>query len=651
MKSPKLAMGRKQTAFFRIVSIMLAIAPLWLMLAATTTSTLAQASDTSSSPPSWLHAFGSSGPGKNISNAIKVGPDQSLYVTSQFSLTADFGGSNLTSAGGADCFIAKYSRSGALQWVAQAGGAQDDAGWGVDLDAKGNVYLTGQFSTATFFSANQKDTKIALPASDSPGTGGMFVAKYTSAGTLLWVQAGFGTGGGRAVAVNPATGTVYVAAQISNIIVIFTSSDGTVYPVVGARDGAFMALAKYDTNGNFQWTQFGEGCCSDLVPTGVVVDARDNAYAAGWFYNSPYGAVFGGASGSFARLAGHYPGIDDSFLVKYDKDGNLQWANDIGGYTAKAGAVTRGPNGEITVVGNIGNINSGSPSEAQTIVSSQPPGNNINLGGGIFTDPGNIDEVVATYNSAGVLLRALRRGRSGDENATGAAYDSRDNLYVTGVAEKNGQPQLFVDEYSSKHLLWEAIADAGIWTGQWAATTPALAVDAAGSVFVANGYLMKAVFGTLTLNSTGASEAFVAELNTAFANQSADLLLRLYASPTTVKRGDLLTYTFPVWNRGPSVAYLESLKTQVPVGTTFDYVRISGTPGLGTCTTPPYGGTGPITCHDFSAMAANTTWTVRLTVKVTAPAGSVLTESGTATEVTPDPNPADATATVRTVVQ
>ena len=127
---------------------------------------------------------------------------------------------------------------------------------------------------------------------------------------------------------------------------------------------------------------------------------------------------------------------------------------------------------------------------------------------------------------------------------------------------------------------------------------PALTVDAAGSVFVTGGYNYTASFGDIELSGTGTSEAFVAGLNTAFANQSADLLLRLTASPTPVHQGDLLTFTFPVWNRGPNVAYLESLTTQVPAGTTFDYIRISGTPDLGTCTTPPYGGTGAITCNE-----------------------------------------------------
>lgn len=131
----------------------------------------------------------------------------------------------------------------------------------------------------------------------------------------------------------------------------------------------------------------------------------------------------------------------------------------------------------------------------------------------------------------------------------------------------------------------------------------------------------------------------------------ADLFLRINPSTTTVHQGDLLTCAFPVWNLGPTNADFEVLNTQVPAGTTFDYIRISGTPGLGTCTRPPYGGTGQIVCHENAAMAPNTTWTVRLTVRVTAPAGSTITVNAAAVADTPDPNMANNTATVSLMVQ
>jgi len=132
---------------------------------------------------------------------------------------------------------------------------------------------------------------------------------------------------------------------------------------------------------------------------------------------------------------------------------------------------------------------------------------------------------------------------------------------------------------------------------------------------------------------------------------SADLFLRAKPSTTTVHQGDLLTYAFPVWNLGPNNAFLEVLNTQVPAGTVFEYIRISGTPGLGTCTTPQYQGTGQIVCHENDVMAPNTTWTVRLTVKVTAAAGTTINANAATMADTPDPNLANNTATTSLTVQ
>ena len=620
----------------------------WLLFALLLTCSIAAIAQ--GTPPSWVQAFGSSGNGSNVANSIKAAPDHSLYVGGQFSGTATFGGTTVTSSGVLDIFLAKYSPSGSLLWIAdtaqQAGIPDNDGNFannGIDLDSDGNVYVTGEFyGNATFNSASAADKQIKVASGPTPA---IFFAKYNPSGALFWVQTITSNYGadtyvpmiGKGVAVNAAAGTVYLGC-VSQANLTFSSADGSSHTVAGSGPWQ-MLLAKYDTNGNFKWAQVNANG-GNTTGYGVAVDAQDNSYTIGWFDGQ---TTFSSANGHDITINGF--GYPDIFLVKYDTNGNVKWANHIGGgWESIPAAVTTGPSGEITLVGLVGN-------GAQTIVTSQPPGANINLGSG-GPNPGSVERVVATYNSAGVAVRAMRRGGPSDESATGVAYDSRDNLYVEAAARGNDKPQIFVDEYSGKNLLWEATADAGTYVlGVEPSLTPRLTVDSAGTVFVAGGYLGTATFGDIKLSGTGTSEVFVAQLNTAFANQSADLLMRPYASPTPVHQGDLLTFTFPIWNRGPDVAYLEELKTQVPSGTTFDYIRISGTPGLGTCTTPPYGGTGPITCYENSAMAPNTTWTLRLTVKVTAPSGTVITETGTATEVTPDPNPADATATVSATVE
>ena len=146
------------------------------------------------------------------------------------------------------------------------------------------------------------------------------------------------------------------------------------------------------------------------------------------------------------------------------------------------------------------------------------------------------------------------------------------------------------------------------------------------------------------------SRGALVELEYAF-SIGADLFLRIQPTPTTVHQGDRITYTFSMWNLGPDNADHEVLDTQVPAGTTFDYIRISGTPGLGTCTTPPYQGTGQIICHENGSMAPNTTWTVRLIVKVTAPAGTVIFAGAATMADTPDPNLANNMATVSITVK
>jgi outer membrane protein assembly factor BamB len=153
------------------------------------------------------------------------------------------------------------------------------------------------------------------------------------------------------------------------------------------------------------------------------------------------------------------------------------------------------------------------------------------------------------------------------------------------------------------------------------------------------------VNGTVYVGSGSQISAF------ALGGATADLFLRIWPSVTTVHQGDLLTYAFPVWNLGPNNADFEVLNTQVPAGTIIEYLRISGTPGLGTCTRPPYHQTGQIVCHENSSMAPNTTWTVRLTVKVTAAAGTVITENAATMADTPDPNMSNNMATVSLKVQ
>ena len=123
--------------------------------------------------PGWLITEG--GTGEDYATAVATDDVGNVYVTGEFQDTVDFdpgpGSSSLTSLGSDDAFVAKYTSSGALEWVAQIGGAEDSAGRAIAVDDNGDVYVTGDF-TGTIdadpgpFSPNQITATISVELDD-----------------------------------------------------------------------------------------------------------------------------------------------------------------------------------------------------------------------------------------------------------------------------------------------------------------------------------------------------------------------------------------------------------------------------------------------------------------------------------------------------
>jgi len=493
--------------------------------------------------PSWVRAMRAGGSGSDVGNAVKTDQSGNQYVTGSFSSSAHFGSQTLSSQGGADIFLAKYGSGGHLLWIVQAGGAGDDIGFDLGIGGAGNIYVTGKFTdTATFQSLNGPSKTIV-------GVGEtIFLAKYSPTGTLLWVQTGtapFGNNEGFGLAVQFATGTVFVTGR-AQAQVTFSSGDGSQHTVPGPGTW-HMYLVKYDQNGNFQWGESNQAN-PNSVGHKVAVDSSDSAYVTGWFESS---ATFHSADGDDVTLTGlsgpvqsapDYP--DDTFIVKYDSNGNVKWVNDIGGYKAIGTDIAVSPKDKISLTGFIGNINGGTPSQAMTIVTSQPGGTNVNLGGGKFTSLYNRDVVIATYNSSGVLLKATRLGGSQTEAGSGIAYDQVGNLYVEGVfqAALNIQGHsltgtkpynVFVMKQApTGWVAWVKKAD-GAGTNAFE-DNPRIAVASVDTVLVTGAFKKTASFDAITLNSAGAEDIFLAELR-------ASCTFTFFPLTTTLSNGTVLS--------------------------------------------------------------------------------------------------------------
>ena len=585
------------------------------------------------------------GSAEDEGGGIAVDTSGNAYVTgethsSNFPTTS--GAFNTTLKGGEDVFITKLNAAGsAVLYSTYLGGNGGEIGRGIAVDAAGNAYVSGITSSADF---------PVTPGAFQTTYGGnedAFVSKLNAAGSVLIYSTYLGgsapdgdfDGGGGNIAID-AAGNAYVTGETISPNFPTTSGAFQPRPGPGAVQDAFVSKLNATGSALVYSTYLGS---ADTAGFGIAVDAVGNAYVAG-FTNS-----------AFPTTPGAFSEGGNGLIIKLNASGSaLVYAARLKGYEVCSGiAVDAAGNAYVT---------------GHTTASDFPTtqGAFQTVCGGCSSAGVVGDAFVTKLNPSGsTLVYSTFLGGTSDEGGNGIAIDAAGNTYISGSTVSSNFPTTkdafqttFGGSGGSGDAFFSKLNAAGSGLlystylgGNNIDNSNGIAVDAGGGAYVA-GYSFSSNFPTTTGAFQTAFHGTVDAFISKFSFSSADLFLRIFPSATTVHQGDLLTFAFPVWNLGPGVAEGEVLSNlQVPAGTTFDYLRISGTPGLGTCTHPPYGGTGQIICHEGDGMAPNTTWTVRLTVKVTAPAGTVITANAATMSDTPDPNLANNTATVSLTVQ
>jgi hypothetical protein len=93
----------------------------------------------------WLWAKQAGSTGFDTAYGISTDANGSCYITGEFSGSADFGSTILTSEGSSDIFIARLDPAGNWLWAKKSGGVSEDCGNAISIDADGNGFLTGYF--------------------------------------------------------------------------------------------------------------------------------------------------------------------------------------------------------------------------------------------------------------------------------------------------------------------------------------------------------------------------------------------------------------------------------------------------------------------------------------------------------------------------
>jgi PKD repeat protein len=185
---------------------------------------------TSTGAHQWSRRFGAAD-GNEGGYGIAMDASGNVVVTGAVVKSCDFGGGLLSALGGSDAFVAKYSASsGAHMWSRRLGGVGNDYGYGIAVDGKSNVYVSGSIGGLASFGG------LSLtPAGPSDA----FVAEYGPTGTLLFARqlGGLDADTGRDVALsgaNPvAVGYFYGAGSFA----------GTTLSSSGMADGFVARLA------------------------------------------------------------------------------------------------------------------------------------------------------------------------------------------------------------------------------------------------------------------------------------------------------------------------------------------------------------------------------------------------------------------------
>lgn len=225
----------------------------------------------------WANNFGSTG--YDISYGIAVDGTGNAYITGYFTNTADFepgaGTTNLTTAGSADIFLAKYDASGNYVSAKSLGGTSGDYGAGITLDGSGNVYLTGRFNGTADFDPSGVTANLV-----SAGFDDIFFAKYDASLNYILAKGFGGTGGdyGNSIAVD-GSGNIYVAGYFATTTDFDPGAGTANLTTVGASD---IFFAKYDASGTYQWASRIGSSSSDYAQS-ITVDGNGKIYMTGSF--------------------------------------------------------------------------------------------------------------------------------------------------------------------------------------------------------------------------------------------------------------------------------------------------------------------------------------------------------------------------------
>jgi hypothetical protein len=220
----------------------------------------------------WVWAVRAGGTANDYVSSISVDSTGNEYIAGCFSGSADFGTTNLTSNGDADCFIAKLDSNGNWLWANRVGGTGYDVATAIAVDSVGNAYVTGIFYYTIIFGSTVLN--------NSSQNTDLFIAKLTPLGDWVWAVQSYG-----AMVESPNSLTIDIS---DNVLVTGGFTDiamfGSTVLSASTYDHYDVFVTKLDTSGNWLWA-ISAGSSGEDYGNYICADSLGNQYITGLFSN------------------------------------------------------------------------------------------------------------------------------------------------------------------------------------------------------------------------------------------------------------------------------------------------------------------------------------------------------------------------------